>query len=241
MSSGVRTPLSNNGGCSDRESITPSPPMLSPALSHQMHHQSLCQEFLSPPKLFTPSMPQLLSKDDEDLVNFLVDLEKKSKDAMPMSKSVMLGIQHCLTHKAPLDYKVSVDGYIVAVKRLVHFITKVDAFNMFTTEDRRALIGNNCHLAVNIKSARLLSPTNNWKKQLQLAGTDKDVYTSNDSQRIEYNQLFKSPWACTEEQEVQYRQMMLALSDLNMDDGEYTLFLLASMFDTTGNADFLRG
>lgn len=230
VSSSVQTPLSINGGCSDRDSITPSPPVLSPA-----SHQSLCQEFLNPPKLFTTSMQSAtLSKDDEDLVNFLVDLEKKSKDVIPMSSSVLLGIQHCLTHKAPLDYKVSVDGYIVAVKRLVHFITKVDAFNMFTQEDRRALIGNNCHLAVNIKSARLLSPGNNWRTQLQLAGSNKDVYTPDDSWRIEYNQLFKSPWACTEEQESQYREMMFATSDLNMDEAEYTLFVLASMFDTTG-------
>ena len=112
---------------------------------------------------------------------------------------------------------------------------QVDAFNMFTMEDRRALIGNNCHLAVNIKSARLLKPGNSLQQQIQLAaGSETIVRSSKNAPRIEYEHIFTSPWCCDESEESQYRTMMESLTSLNMDDGECTLFLLAAMFDTSG-------
>ena len=106
---------------------------------------------------------------------------------------------------------------------------------MFTMEDRRALIGNNCHLAVNIKSARLLKPGNSLQQQIQLAaGSETIVRSSANAPRIEYEHIFTSPWCCDESEESQYRSMMESLTSLNMDDGECTLFLLAAMFDTSG-------
>ena len=108
---------------------------------------------------------------------------------------------------------------------------------MFTMEDRRALIGNNCHLAVNIKSARLLNPGNSLQQQIQLAaGSETIVRSSKDAPRIEYEQIFTSPWCCDASEESQYRAMMESLTSLNMDDGECTLFLLAAMFDTSGKS-----
>ncbi len=151
-----------------------------------------------------------------------------------MTPQVMLGFQQSLCHGKAIDYKVSIEGYTIAVKRMVHFISKVDAFNMFTLEDRRALIGNNCHLAINIKSARFLSPGNNLAKQLKVAGSEKSIYTPNQGCRMEYDHIFKSPWCCDESQENQYREMFKTLTSLNMDDVESTLLLLAAIFDTSG-------
>ena len=112
---------------------------------------------------------------------------------------------------------------------------------MFTMEDRRALIGNNCHLAVNIKSARLLKPGNSLQQQIQLAaGSETIVRSSKNAPRIEYEHIFTSPWCCDESEESQYRTMMESLTSLNMDDGECTLFLLAAMFDTSGKPQFVK-
>ena len=102
-----------------------------------------------------------------------------------------------------LSYDASMDGYVIAVQRLAHFVVKVDAFNMFSMEDRRALIGNNCHLAINIKSARLLNPCNSPQKQLQVVGTQNSP--NRVRARIEYDQIFKSPWCCDESEELQFR------------------------------------
>jgi hypothetical protein len=174
------------------------------------------------------------SKDDRALVSTFVRLEEKSRDAVPMSDNVIVAIQESVVHGKPLRYAAQMEGYFIAVQRLAHYIVKVDAFNMFTMEDRRALIGNNCHLAVNIKSARLLKPGNSLQQQIQLAaGSETIVRSSKNAPRIEYEHIFTSPWCCDESEESQYRTMMESLTSLNMDDGECTLFLLAAMFDTS--------
>ena len=107
------------------------------------------------------------SKDDQALVSNFVRLEEKSQDDVPMSENVIAAIQESVVHGKPLRYADQMEGYFIAVQRLAHYIVKVDAFNMFNMEDRRALIGNNCHLAVYIKAARLLKPGNSLRQQIQ--------------------------------------------------------------------------
>jgi len=187
-----------------------------------------------PVDLMPAEMAAPFSKDDRALVSTFVRLEEKSRDAVPMSDNVIVAIQESVVHGKPLKYAAQMEGYFIAVQRLAHYIVKVDAFNMFTMEDRRALIGNNCHLAVNIKSARLLNPGNSLQQQIQLAaGSETIVRSSQNAPRIEYEHIFTSPWCCDESEESQYRTMMESLTSLNMDDGECTLFLLAAMFDTS--------
>ena len=176
------------------------------------------------------------SKDDQALVSNFVRLEEKSRDDVPMSENVDVAIQESVVHGKPLRYAAQMEGYFIAVQRLAHFIVEVDAFKMFNMEDRRALIGNNCHLALNIKSARLLKPGNSLHQQIQNAGSETiDLgTTSPNAPKIEYEYIFTSPWCCDESEQSQYRTTMESLTSLNMDDGECTLFLLAAMFDTSG-------
>ena len=176
-----------------------------------------------------------LSKDDQALVSNFVRLEEKSQDDVPMSENVDVAIQESVVHGKPLRYAAQMEGYFIAVQRLAHFIVEVDAFKMFNMEDRRALIGNNCHLALNIKSARLLKPGNSLHQQIQNAGSETiDLgTTSPNAPKIEYEYIFTSPWCCDESEESQYQTMMESLTSLNMDDGECTLLLLAAMFDTS--------
>ena len=75
---------------------------------------------------------------------------------------------------------------------------------------------------------------NTLYRQLQVAGPNEKIYHDSVSPRIEYDQIFRSPWCCDVSQEVQYRSMMESLASLNMDDTECTLLLLAAVFDTSG-------
>ena len=83
----------------------------------------------------------IYSKEDEHLVSLLVDLENHSRDEVPMSPLVKMGIMDSLKSGLPFPYKVSLEGYTTAVQRLAHFISKIDAFNAINLEDRRSLIG----------------------------------------------------------------------------------------------------
>jgi len=181
----------------------------------------------------------MYSKDDEHLVSLLVNLENHSRDEVPMSPLVKMGIMDSLKSGLPFPYKVSLEGYTTAVQRLAHFISKIDAFNAINLEDRRSLIGNNCHMVVNIKSARILNPQNNLNEQMRIAKLDMNgvqettAIVQQPTTRLEYNQIFQSPWCCDADDELDYKEMMESIIKLNMDEVENTLMTCAAMFDVS--------
>ena len=108
--------------------------------SRDLSGESTSSTALQPLELI--NAPQILyTKEDERLVGLLVSLENHSRDEVPMSPFVKMGIMDSLKSGLPFPYKVSVEGYTTAVQRLAHFISKIDAFNMVNLEDRRSLIG----------------------------------------------------------------------------------------------------
>ena len=106
-----------------------------------MSGESTSSAALQPLELRHSPAPILYTKEDERLVGLLVGLENHSRDEVPMSPFVKMGIMDSLKSGMPFPYKVSVEGYTTAVQRLAHFISKIDAFNMINLEDRRSLIG----------------------------------------------------------------------------------------------------
>ena len=105
-------------------------------------------------------------------------------------------------------------------------------------------------MVVNIKSARVLNPQNNLQEQLKIAkfdvnsiqGPDQQARQSQSQQaqpnpslpRIEYHQIFRSPWCCDLGDEHQYKTMMESIINLNMDEVENILMVCAAMFDVSG-------
>ena len=59
-----------------------------------------------------------------------VRLEEKSRDAVPMSDSVIAAIQESIVHGKPIRYAAQMEGYFIAVQRLAHYIIKVRSFKL---------------------------------------------------------------------------------------------------------------
>ena len=100
-------------------------------------------------------------------------------------------------------------------------------------------------MVVNIKSARVLNPQNNLQEQLKIAKFDvNSLQGPNQTKpqpnpslpRIEYHQIFRSPWCCDLGDEHQYKTMMESIINLNMDEVENILMVCAAMFDVSGKA-----
>ena len=99
-------------------------------------------------------------------------------------------------------------------------------------------------MVVNIKSARILNPQNNLQEQMKLAKLDMNAVQDNPAAttivqqqpttRLEYNQIFQSPWCCDVDDELDYKVMMESIIKLNMDEVENTLMTCAAMFDVSG-------
>ena len=105
-------------------------------------------------------------------------------------------------------------------------------------------------MVVNIKSARVLNPQNNLQEQLKIAKFDvnsiqggqpnqqltrlQQPQPNSNLHRIEYHQIFRSPWCCDLGDEHQYKTMMESIINLNMDEVENILMVCAAMFDVSG-------
>ena len=85
---------------------------------------------------------------EEAIVHRLVGLEAQSRELIPISQKTMEGIVESIQTGCPLSFEVAKEGYNTAVQRIAQFISRVEAFNTFDIEDRKALIGNNCHMVV---------------------------------------------------------------------------------------------
>ena len=95
-------------------------------------------------------------------------------------------------------------------------------------------------MVVNIKSARILNPQNNLNEQMRIAKLDINgvqettAIVQQPTTRLEYNQIFQSPWCCDADDELDYKEMMESIIKLNMDEVENTLMTCAAMFDVSG-------
>ena len=104
-------------------------------------------------------------------------------------------------------------------------------------------------MVVNIKSARVLNPQNNLQEQLKIAKLDvQSVQRTNNSTplpnprlpRIEYHQIFRSPWCCDLDDEDHYKTMMESIINLDMDEVENILMVCAAMFDVSGKSHMIK-
>ena len=82
-----------------------------------------------------------LTYKEMSLVNCLVNLETESREQVAMNSITREGIMHGLKTGASLRFDVLKEGYHTAVKRIAYFMRKIDMFQNFTLDDKRALIG----------------------------------------------------------------------------------------------------
>ena len=85
-------------------------------------------------------LPTLSSRENVLLKN-LVSLEAESREHIAMNLKTREGIMEGIKNAANIKYDVLKEGYNTAVKRIAYFMRKIEFFQNFPLEDKRALIG----------------------------------------------------------------------------------------------------
>ena len=121
------------------------------------------------------------------------------------------------------------------MKRIIKYASSLDFFTSFTPEDQRQLLLSNTDMLVNIRSARLLRPGINLTSQIchatgQTSGA-MELFKS--PERLEYRQIFQSPWACDAVHEDKFADLMESLFHLEMDKTTTTLMGLIVLFSSS--------
>merc|ERR1712126_468211 len=132
---------------------------------------------------------------------------------------------------------MGVEGYTLCTKRIINFATKIDLFQEFNLPDRKNLLLFNTEMLVNIQSARILRPEHNLIDQLSIVfGKNPVVIDSSKSsalvikKRLEYRQLYSSPWASEQKEEERFFFLMNNIFELQMDQITTIIVSLMALF-----------
>lgn len=111
-------------------------------------------------------------------------------------------------------------GYQICVKRLHWFLNNSQALQGIDQQDKLTLIKHNIQAAVNIKAAKMLRPSNGLAKQLKCAMGNAQGWlgaVQKNNNRLEYGQIFRSPWCASESKEIQFQRDMEDLFKVGID------------------------
>ena len=182
-----------------------------------------------------PVMP--FTREETALVTSVISTEKETTTSMPISNDTLQAIMNAVKTGTSLSYKATLEGYTVCMKRIIKFATKIDLFREFCPHDQKNLLLSNTDMLVNIRSARMLRPGYNLLDQLSVVyGKNKPLIDSSKTsvmpvkKRLEYKQVYSSPWASGEDEEQRFYSMMNTIFELQMDQTTTALIAMMALF-----------
>ena len=182
-----------------------------------------------------PVMP--FTKEELALVTNIISIEKEITESLPVPNDTLQAILHAVQKGTSLSHEAAVEGYTLCTKRIIKFSTKIDLFQEFNLQDQKDLLMCNTEILVNIRSARILRPEYNLIEQLSIViGKNPVPVDSSKSsavpikKRLEYRQLYSSPWASEQKVEERFFFLMNNIFELQMDQITTTVLSLMALF-----------
>ena len=182
-----------------------------------------------------PVMP--FTREEMAIISNVIATEKETTTSMPISNDTLQAIMQAVKTGTSLSYKATLEGYTVCMKRIIKFATRIDLFREFCAHDQKNLLLSNTDMLVNIRSARMLRPGYNLVDQLSVVyGKNKPVAESSKTsvmpikKRLEYKQVYSSPWASGEDEEQRFFSMMNTIFELQMDQTTTALIAMMALF-----------
>ncbi|TRY72416.1 hypothetical protein TCAL_09547 [Tigriopus californicus] len=173
------------------------------------------------------SIPTL---DEKTFLDDLVLKEAACRREIPIRHETLIKFMDSAKHGTIIPYDACVDGFSTCVQRISKFMSRLDFFSSLMWSDQQILLRCNTHMVVNLKSARMLKPTNSLQGQLCLTnGTQPNQAISASPNRLTYSQFFNSPWCCSADKEEEYKNLMDELFNLDMDDITSVLMMIMTM------------
>ena len=178
------------------------------------------------------------TREETALITRVISTEKETTTSMPISNDTLQAIMQAVKTGTSLSYKATLEGYTVCMKRIIKFATKIDLFREFSAHDQKSLLLSNTDMLVNIRSARMLRPGYNLLDQLSvvygknkpLAESSKNTSVMPIKKRLEYKQVYSSPWASGEDEEQRFLSMMNTIFELQMDQTTTALIAMMALF-----------
>jgi len=137
-------------------------------------------------------------------------------------------------------------AYQTCIKRIVRFANSLQDFVELPPDDMQKLLVANTVSIINIRIVRWLHPSVNLRQQLTLCGGGQEMFqealeegkvTEDGLWRVNYDDVFASPWCCDSYYEDRYKVLMDDMHNLTFDSTVMVLLSVMCLFNCKGVTD----
>jgi len=134
-------------------------------------------------------------------------------------------------------------AYQTCIKRIVRFANSLQDFVELPPDDMQKLLVANTVSIINIRIIRWLHPAIDLKKQLLLCGGSNELFqeavnggkvTEHGRWRVNYDDVFCSPWCCDSYYEDRYKILMNEMHEQSFDSTIMVLLSVMCLFNCKG-------
>jgi len=170
-------------------------------------------------------------------VEQLSSIDERVRLQVPMGVGHGRSFLDCAVSGSPISQTTIMHAYQTCIKRIVRFANSLQDFVELPPDDMQKLLVSNTVSIINIKISRWLSE--DLKTQMGLLGTNHNLYkeavdagrlTEDLNMKVDYSDIFISPWCCDSSHEDRYEALVQQMKELELDPTTVVLLSVMSLF-----------
>jgi len=188
-----------------------------------------------------PGGGQRLTLQETLFVEQLAAIDDRVRYQVPMDLEHIRCFLNTSVHGSPITQLTIMHAYQTCIKRIVRFANSLQDFVELPPDDMQKLLVSNTVSIINIKIVLWFHPSSDLKKQILLCGGTRNLYqeallegklTDHGLWRVNYCDVFASPWCCDSSFEDRYEVLIKELHTLNLDHNIVVLLSVMCLFDS---------
>jgi len=196
--------------------------------NEQQHQQQPLQSFTLQETLF---------------VEQLAAIDERVRNQVPMDPAHVRSFLNTAVFGTFITKITIMHAYQTCIKRIVRFANSLQDFVELPPDDMQKLLVANTVSIINIRIVRWLHPSINLKEQLTLCGGGQEMFqealeggkvTEDGLWRVNYDDVFASPWCCDSYYEDRYKVLMEDMHNLTFDSTVMVLLSVMCLFNCKG-------
>jgi len=169
----------------------------------------------------------------------LTSIDERVRVQVPMEVNHGKFFLECAVSGSPISQMTIMHAYQTCIKRVVRFANSLQDFVELPPDDMQRLLVTNTVAIINIKISRWLSDDSDLKLQMGLLSTGQDLYgetvdkgrvTDELQMKVNYSDIFISPWCCDSSFEDRYEVLIKEMFLLELDPTTVVLLSVMCLF-----------
>jgi len=176
-------------------------------------------------------------------VEQLAAIDERVRSQVPMDPAHVRSFLNTAVFGTFITKITIMHAYQTCIKRIVRFANSLQDFVELPPDDMQKLLVANTVSIINIRIVRWLHPSIDLRQQLTLCGGGQEMFqealeggkvTEDGLWRVNYDDVFASPWCCDSYYEDRYKVLMEDMHNLTFDSTVMVLLSVMCLFNCKG-------